>query len=460
VPRLRSIVSLLTVAACLPLAVWLVRGHGVPGGDEAPRRAGEALARLGFKPSGDRTVTLGGDQLMVWALDRSAGERSAPLTLGEGGALRWRVEFSGGGVATVTPSGVAWSARRPIPTDPGPDLYPAASQPALVAALGRLVSEPAAWEAFRRQSWREGGHLWHRVYFASGSGSLPSGWRREIEIEMIGSTPVAFGRHVEPLGTQIGVVAGRVRELAMMRIPGLVGMALVTMGVFLAAARGWAFHFHLAPFKGIAAGFLTAALATIAGTPTWAVPLEALVPAAVVTAWPLWAAKPPISPRWGAAAGIVLAAATTQVPALVSRLGGWLPAGPAVAEQTSPWHLVAAAALPALVEEPLLRGALPGMLAPLVGWWGAAAAGAAMGAVLHTLPAVPLIAAVAVSLALQLALVALARVGGVGAAMLARFGFEAIHARGAYPVGLGCDLTALGAVAIVLGVVLWPQRSS
>ena len=441
------------------MAVWLLWGRGIPGRDSAPLTARELQARLGFVPTGDVAVALEVDQLVAWALDRSAGWRDPRVALGEGGAIRWRVEFSGGGTATVTAGGEAWSARRPVPTDPGPDLYPAAAQPLLVAGLARLVNDPSHWEAIRRQSWHEGGHLWHRARFAGGSGSLPPGWRREIDVEMIGSTVVAFSHRVVPLGTHIGVVTGRVRELGMLRVPGLVGLAIVAVGVLVAAARGWAFHFRLAPFKGLGAGLATALLAWVADAPPWAIPLLALVPAAVFAAEPLWASPPPVSPRWGGAAGVALAAAVSRAPLLVNALGGWLPAVPALLGEGSPAVLLASAALPALIEEPLLRGALPGMLAPLVGWWGGAIAGAAMGAVIHTVPSVPLIATLAVGLGTQLALVALARAGGLAAAMLARLVFEAIDLRGAYPVGHAWDIASLAIVLVGLGVMVWPRRA-
>ena len=143
-------------------------------------------------------------------------------------------------------------------------------------------------------------------------------------------------------------------------------------------------------------------------------------------------------------------------PFVVNGTGGWLPRTPPLPESVSPLLLLAAAWLPALAEEPLLRGAVPGLLGPVLGWWGGAAAGACLGALFHPLPAVPLVASLGVELALQLGLACVARVAGVGGAVLARGTLASVTLRRALPLGPAADAAALAGVA--LGALLIAAR--
>lgn len=448
-------------ALVVPLgAAGLVLGRGVPGRGRAVEVAAATLERLGFTPVGDATVALEGDRLLAWALDRSTRNRRNSPAWSEGGAVRWRVTFAGGGEAVVATGGTALAARRPLPTATGEDLFPAVAQPRLEAALAAIVDDARAWRAIRRQSWHEADHLWHRARFAGGPGRLPAGWRREIDVEMAGSTVVSFRRRVHPLGTDMGVVSGRVRELALLRTPALVGVALLVLAVLVRVAEGWAYHHRLAPLSGAGAALLLAVAGAGVGVPPATIALYALVVATVVTAWPLWEPPANPTPRWGGVAGVALAALALQAPATVAGFGGWIPAGPPAAATVSPLHLVAAAMFPALLEEPLLRGALPGLVRPLVGWWGGALAGGALGALLHTTPAVPLVATVAVGLVVQGGLIVLARNFGVTAAVAARFVFELIVRRPSFPAGAPWDGVVLAVVLLFAAHLAWPRRET
>ena len=75
---------------------------------------------------------------------------------------------------------------------------------------------------------------------------------------------------------------------------------------------------------------------------------------------------------WGALPGLGAAAIALAGRFLVSGMGGFVPASPFLPPETGAWYLAATAWLPALVEEPVLRGALPALARPLLGWWGAA----------------------------------------------------------------------------------------
>ncbi len=94
----------------------------------------------------------------------------------------------------------------------------------------------------------------------------------------------------------------------------------------------------------------------------------------------------------------------------------------------------------------------------MLGWWGGALLGAGIGAVLHPAPAVPLVASVAVELAMQAGLVLAARWGGVGAAVLARGTCEALLWRHVYPEGAAFDRAALVGIAIGVVLLAWPRR--
>jgi hypothetical protein len=458
--RGRYVLQVVLAAASLAAALALVRGRGVSGEVQAGALARAALARLGYEPLGEPSATFEGDQELAWALERAEpGPTGAALARGEGGAVRWRVVFPGGGEAQVTVDGTVWSLRRPVPSDPGPDLFPSMARALVEAAVAKAVPDPTAWRLVRAQSWREGGHIWERGWFVGGAGRLPPGWRRELELEMVGSTVISWRRTVHPLGTDLGVVTGRMAELRLLRRPALLGLAILVVGVFVAAAEAVAYRESTAIVRGVAYGLVTAAVGTFASDNLVAAPIQGAVLAVVVALLPVWTELPPTRLRFGPAAGVVLAAVALAGRAAILTWGGWTPVTAPVPGDIGVGRLLADAWTPALVEEPLLRGALPALAAPVVGWWGAALLAAPVGAALHPLPTVPLAASFALELLLQVGLAAVARYAGVGGAVLARGTCDALVRRGSFPVGSDWDQAAL--LGVVLGTVLllWPRRS-
>ncbi len=134
------------------------------------------MERLGYAPLGEPDATFEGDQELAWALERArAGPAGAALARGEGGAVRWRLVFPAGGEAQVTVDGVVWSLRRPVPAEPGPDLFPSLAKARVEAAIAQAVPDPSRWRLVRAQSWREGAHTWERAWFVGGAGPLPPG---------------------------------------------------------------------------------------------------------------------------------------------------------------------------------------------------------------------------------------------------------------------------------------------
>lgn len=460
-PRTWRWIEALVALALAGAALSLVRGGGVARQADVVENAHSALAALGYGAVGDAEVERQFDQAVAWALERARpGAAGAALARGEGGGVRWRVRFGGGGETQVTATGVAWSARRPVPTDPGPDLFPQFVQPHFEAALARLVVDPSEWRWSRSRSWREEGRLWYRAWFESGNGPLPVGWLREIEIELVGSTVVGMQRRVHPLATDLGVVLGRMAEVELLRMPASVALALLVVGILLTGAEALAYHERIAAGRGLAAGAAAAAVVVLSGAGPVLVAVEAAVVALAVALIPLWTTLPPSRMRWGPGLGVILAAVAAVVPATVIGLGGWAPATAQLPALSEPWRLFGEAWGPALLEEPLLRGALPGMLAPLLGRWGSAAIGATVGAFLHPVPAVPLVASIAAQLVLQIGMVVVSRHAGVGAAVLARGTAEALLRRSAYPVGQAWDLVAAAGALLGLVLVLWPRRRS
>jgi hypothetical protein len=458
--RVRDVVQVLLAAASLVVALALVRGRGVPGEVRAGAIARAAFVRVGYEPLGEPTATFEGDQELAWALERAEpGSAGAALARGEGGAVRWHVVFPGGGEAQVTVDGVVWSLRRPVPSDPGPDLFPSLARSLIEASVAKAVPHPSAWHLVRAQSWREGGHIWQRGWFVGDSGPLPSGWRRELELEMVGSTVISWRRAVHPLGTDLGVVTGRMAELRLLRRPALLGLGILIVGVFVAAAEAVAYRESTAILRGIAYGLVTAAVGTFASDTLVAAPIQGAVLAVVVALLPTWTDLPPTRLRFGPAAGVALAAVSMGGTAIILQTGGWTPITPPVPGDVGWVRLLADAWTPALVEEPLLRGALPALVAPVVGWWGSALLAAPVGALLHPLPSVPLAASLALELALQIGLAVVARFAGVGGAILARGTCDALVSRASFPAGSDWDRAAL--VGIVFGMVLllWPRRS-
>jgi len=457
--RVRYALQVLVAAASLVVAMDLVKGRGVPGEVQAGALARAALVRLGYEPLGEPTATFEGDQELAWALERARpGPAGVRLARGQGGAVRWRVVFPGGGEAQVTVDGVIWSLRRPVPSAPGPALFPSMARSRVETAVAEAIPDPSAWGLVRAQGWREGGHIWQRGWYVGGAGELPSGWRRELELEMVGSTVVSWRRTVHPLGTDLGVVTGRMAELQLLRRPALLGLGILVIGVFVAAAESVAYRESTAITRGVAYGLVTAVAGSFASDTLVAAPIQGVVAAVVVALLPVWTGLPRTRLRFGPAAGVALAAVTLAGRAYILGAGGWTPVTPPVPGDISPIRLLADSWAPALVEEPLLRGALPALAAPIVGWWGAALLAAPVGVLLHPLPTVPLAASFALELVLQVGLAVVARFAGVGGAVLARGTCEALVRRASYPVGSDWERVAL--IGVILGAVLllWPRR--
>jgi hypothetical protein len=457
--RVRYALQVLLAAASLVVAMTLVKSRGVPGVVQAGALARAALVRLGYEPLGEPTATFEGDQELAWALERARpGPAGVRLARGQGGAVRWRVVFPGGGEAQVTVDGVIWSLRRPVPSAPGPALFPSMARSRVEAAVAKAIPDPAAWGLVRAQSWREGGHIWQRGWYVGGAGELPPGWRRELELEMVGSTIVSWRRTVHPLGTDLGVVTGRMAELKLLRRPALLGLGILVIGVFVAAAESVAYRESTAITRGVAYGLVTAVAGSFASDTLVAAPIQGVVAAVVVALLPVWTELPRTRLRFGPAAGVALAAVTLAGRAYILGAGGWTPVTPPVPGDIGPIRLLADSWAPALVEEPLLRGALPALAAPIVGWWGAALLAAPVGLLLHPLPTVPLAASLALELVLQVGLAVVARFAGVGGAVLARGTCDALVRRASFPVGSDWDWVAL--IGVILGAVLllWPHR--
>ena len=457
-PVRESLLRLLGVAVLFAAAVVMFARGGIGGGTGAVPSSRAALRGLGFEPVGEPETTLEVDQPLAWAVERShPGREGVALARGEAGAVRWRVRFSGGGEAAVAVGGQLLSVRRPVPVAPGADLFPLQVQPSLQQALPRLVPDPERWTLFRSQSWWEGGHLWVRGRFLGGSGELPAGWRREAEVELAGSTPTALRRWVHPLGIDSGVVAGRIAELQLLRRPALLVVGIALLGALLAGAEAVAFHERVAAWRGLAVAGVVAVLGEVSGSPRPETAAMAVVGGLAVTLAPMWTALPKTRLRLGPPAGAALWLVVAALPGVVTGIGAWMPESRSIPVDVSPALLLASAWLPALAEEPLLRGVLPGLASPVLGWWGGALLGAGIGSVLHPAPAVPLVASVGVELVMQLGLVLTARWGGLGAAMLARGTCEALLWRHVVPDGAAFDRVTL--VGLVIGVILlaWPR---
>lgn len=456
----KLIVTVLAATLLAGSSLVAVHRGAVSGRGDAVRLGREGLEALGFSPAGEVEERFESDQAVEWALDRArpALARDGAASEQGGGAL-WRVRFSDGGEAVVTCGGHVWAVRRPVPTAPGPDLFPSVASAALVAQLPRLVHDPQAWRVLRFQSWSEGGHVWYRVRFVGDQGELPAGWRRELEVEQVGSTLVSWRRFALPLATDLGVVMGRVDELRVMRQPAVLGVGIAFLGILLAGVEAYAFHERVRITLGLATGAAVLALAWLADAPSGESAAMALVSAACVALLPLWTESPPERAHRGAVVGGVLALIVAAVPRAVQELGGWMPRTLPYPADGSPVGLLASSWLPALGEEPLLRGALPAMAASTLGWWGGALLGAGFGALLHPLPGVPMVASLAAGLILQLGMVLACRLGGVGAAIMARGTCEALIRRVVYPGGPAWDQVALVGAALGLLLLLWaPTR--
>jgi hypothetical protein len=449
---------LVTALLLLGAGLAFVRRDGVPEPARAVAAARDAFARLGVTPVGDPSVTFEVDQRLAWALERARpGPTGVGLARGQAGAMRWRVVFPGGGEAQVAVDGFVWSLRRPLPTAIGPDLFPTAARGVIERTAGAILRGADGWRLVRTRAWNEGGRIWQRGVFYAGSGPLPPGWRRELEVELAGSTLVSFRHAVQPLGTDLGVVSARVLELEVLGRPALLGLGVILIGVFVSLAEGAAFRETVAVLLGSAAGLATLVLGLAEGSPALA-GAQALVVALVVALSPTWTDVPRGDPRWGVLLGVALALGVQLGRVVILGTGGWTPLTPPSPADPAAVHLMARPWLTALVEEPLLRGALPAMATPVLGWWGASLIAAPIGAMLHPLPSVPLLASIGVALVFQLGLAGVARVSGVTGAILARGACEALLWRAAFPVGFDWDAAALVGVVIGAGMLAWPQR--
>jgi hypothetical protein len=161
----------------------------------------------------------------------------------------------------------------------------------------------------------------------------------------------------------------------------------------------------------------------------------------------------------GALAGVALAAAALAGRELAVGAGAFVPLTPELPDDASAWMLLLQAWVPALTEEPVLRGFRPAVARPVLGWWGAALLSVPVGALLHPLPAVPLAVTLALEGAIQLALVVVARHGGVAGAVAARGVLESILRRPGFPLGWPWDLAAtLGVIGGVAWLAARPKR--
>jgi hypothetical protein len=457
----RAVLVVAAVAVLAGVAVLAVRRGSLIGGGGAAEAARAGLLKLQFVPGADAEQTLEVDQALAWALQRARpGPAGVALARGEGGAIRWHLAFATGGEATVTADGDLWSMRLPIPTDPGNQLPAGLVRAFALTSLPEFVRDPAAWRPVVTQSWNEGPRRYYRVRFVGDAGSLPSSWRRELEMEVVGPRVVSVRRTVFPLSTDLGVVSGRLNELGVLRSPGLIALAIVFLGALLAGAEAHAFHERLAIGSGVLVVLLIAALGYGAGAARSTTAILALAAGAVVAVLPALTALPPGRPAVGPVVGALCFLVVSNIQVVVEGMGGWIPETRPFVDAPSTWRLLQRSWLPALVEEPLLRGVVPGLAAPVFGWWGGALLGAGIGALLHPLPAVPLAAAFAAELVVQAAMVTAARAGGVSAAVLARGSFEAMVRRPLFPDGTWFDVVALVGPLIGLGLLLWPRRTS
>lgn len=443
----------MVAAASIAAAAHVTIGRGVGGREIAIDAVHRAFAGMGFQPVGVPVSSFEGDQALAWALARVS--RGAGQAEGEGGAMRWRVLFPGGGEGAATTTGSVWAARRPVPADPGPNLFPATVQRAMRASLAAVFSDAEGWQWVASQSWREGDVTWHRARFTVTGPGLPQGWESSIEVDMAGSSIISFQRRTEPLGSDVGVVMGRIAELELLRSVGVLGLVLVLVGVVLAGAEQVAFRRRVALPAGLAAGGVTWAAGTAAALPQWECALGAVFAGAVIGLLPRPGDAPPGRRGLAAPAGVGVALALLALPRLVETLGGWLPARATFPAAGGVAVLAGKMWFSALAEEPLLRGALPILVAPLAGWWGGALVGAMLGCLLHPVPAVPLTASMAAEMGLNLGMAAVARWGGLGSAILARGVCEGLLRRASFPVGWPADALVLAAVALASMVGLW-----
>lgn len=416
-----------------------------------------AFAAIGFQPTGVATVSFEGEETLARALERwSPG---SGLAEGEGGAMRWRVLFAGGGEGAATVAGGIWLVRRPVPAETGANLFPAVVEGAVRRGLVEAFPDLEDWQWAGSQSWREGDVTWHRAHFVRRDVALPPGWESHLEVDLAGSTIISFQRRTEPFAADVGVVMGRVAELELLRSVGILGLAAGLIGVLLAGAEQMAFRRAVAPWAGFAVGALAWVAGTAAAVPRWECTLGAISAGAVVGLLPANGTTRRGGHVLAVPAGVAAALFLMVLPGWVAALGGWLPMRAPLPADTSFLVLAGKAWFVALAEEPLLRGAIPMLLAPLTGWWGGACVAALLGSLLHPTPAVPLVATLAAELCLNLGMMVVARLGGIRAAVLARGVCEGLVRRPAFPAGWETDALVLAATAVAMAVsVAGPGR--
>ncbi len=444
------------VAGCLAATIYLTAGRGIGGREMAGEAVRGAFTVLGWKPLGTPMTSLEGDQAVAWALARGRGG-TGPAA-GEGSALRWRVRFPGGGEGAVTISGAVWALRLPVPADPGQNLYPASVQRAMREQLAAVFPDAEQWRWVAGQSWREGDVTWHRGRFAPAVTGLPHGWRSYIEVEMAGSSVVSVQRHTQPLASDVGVVMGRIAELQLLRSVGVLGLALALVGVVLAGAERVAFRRRVRWLGGVAVGALAWAAGRVGALPPWECALGAVLAGTVVGFLPAPGIVPAGRRLVAAPAGVLVAVALMALPGVVDHLGGWLPPRAPLLAEGGPALLAGRMWFPALTEEPVLRFALPTLAEPLAGWWGGALVGAALGSLLHPVPAVPLTASLAAELGLNVAMAVVARWGGLTSAILARGVCEGALRRQSLPAGWAADAVVVAAVALAFAAGVGRRR--
>jgi len=84
-----------------------------------------------------------------------------------------------------------------------------------------------------------------------------------------------------PLGTDLGVAMGRIAELGELRLVGVVGLAILVVGMLLAGIEALAYHERVAIARGLAVGLLVAGCSHLAGQPwrsVWFKPSSPRVP--------------------------------------------------------------------------------------------------------------------------------------------------------------------------------------
>lgn len=416
----------------------------------AEAQARDALQRAGFSPSGEVRVAVRFPRFLAWAWERAAFERARhervpPLVT---------VSFAHGGEVTLR-DGLVVELRRPLPARPGPSVPLTGLEPVLRAQLARLAVEEGRFSLSRVSSRQEPGLVWQRGHFLR---PLPGGWQEELVVELAGSSLVAFRRRLLPEASDLGLVMGRVAELALVRRLAYTLLGLSLVGLYLGCLE--AIHARLRlPWTGaLATAAAVFALATAIGHSrpyaafwAWASALSLLKEGGTT-----WDKGGRVALPW--LVGILLACGSLAWPQLVARWGGWVPTtGPVLTEPAL--KVAGEGILRAVAEEPLLRRGLPLLLSPFLGSWAAFGLGAAFGSLLHPLPAVPLPLGMLGEVAGQGMLGALASRRGLPAAVLARAVWEVLRL-GFYAPSFPWGPVAFLVLVAGAGAFLWRGSGS